>query len=64
MRGELTPPCDALRRAGYVRLPRWWVTEQQFDVIERMANGNKDAVYRIKKEVSKTYKFSLHEEQD
>ena len=25
---------EALRRAGYVALPRWWVTQDQMDVIE------------------------------
>lgn len=45
-----SPACDALRRAGYFVLPRWWVTQDQMDVIERMAKGNRDEVYRIKKE--------------
>ena len=40
---------DALRNSGYVRPPRWWVTEDQFEVIRRMAFGNKDEVWRIKK---------------
>ena len=43
---------DALRKAGYVPLPRWWVTQDQFEVIERMAKGNKDEVWRIKKGVA------------
>lgn len=45
---KTSPGGDALRRAGYVPLPRWWVTQDQMDVIERMAKGNRDEVYRIK----------------
>jgi len=44
--------CEALRAAGYLALPRWWVTQDQFDVIERMAKGNRDEVYRIKYEAT------------
>ncbi len=50
---ERTPACEALRRAGYVCLPRWWVTQDQMDVIERMATGNRDEVYRIKHEANR-----------
>jgi hypothetical protein len=39
---------EALRRAGYVVVPRLWVTQDQLEVIERMASGNKDEVWRIK----------------
>lgn len=39
---------SALRRAGYVTIPRWWVTHDQLEVIERIANSNRDEVWRIK----------------
>jgi hypothetical protein len=38
---------DALHRAGYVHLKRLWVTEDQADVILRMAEGNKGAIEAI-----------------
>lgn len=47
---ESSKGADALRRAGFIKLPRWWVTVDQYEVIERMAYGNKEEVYRIKNE--------------
>lgn len=41
-------PAARLRRAGYEKLPRWWVTRDQLEVIERMARGNLPEVRRIK----------------
>lgn len=43
-----SPAAKALRRAGYVPLPRWWVTEDQFEAVRRMATGNADAVNEIR----------------
>lgn len=45
---ETSKGCDALRRAGYVFLPKWWVTRDQFEVIERIAKGNSSEIWRIK----------------
>lgn len=39
---------DALRAAGYQRLPPLWVTEDQADVIIRMAKGNEGAITAIR----------------
>jgi hypothetical protein len=39
---------QALRRAGYVKLPAWWVTQEQLDLIEYMARQNKDDIDAIK----------------
>ena len=50
---ETNEGTDALRRAGYIPLPRWWVTQDQYDVIERMAYGNKDEIWRIKKNLDR-----------
>lgn len=47
-----SPACDALRMAGYMVLPRWWVTADQYEVIERIVSGNKGEVFRIKRENS------------
>ncbi|WP_300440329.1 hypothetical protein [uncultured Mameliella sp.] len=38
----------ALRAAGYVPLPRWWVTQDQLEVIRRIAMGNEGEVNRIR----------------
>jgi hypothetical protein len=41
---------QALRRAGYVKLPAWWVTEEQMQLIEYMAKQNLAEINRIKAE--------------
>lgn len=39
----------ALRAAGYVPLPRWWVTKEQLDLIEYMIRDNAAEVNRIRR---------------
>lgn len=41
----------ALRAEGYVPLPRWWVTQEQLDLIAYMARQNEAEVTRIRNEV-------------
>jgi hypothetical protein len=41
---------DALRKAGFVRLPPWWVTPEELEVIHRMAHGHQYTINRIRKE--------------
>jgi hypothetical protein len=43
-----SPGARALRRAGYVKLPAWWVTQEQFELIEYMAKQNLAEINRIK----------------
>lgn len=43
-----SPAAKALREAGYLPLPRLWVTPDQMQVIVRMAEGNKDVVNEIR----------------
>ena len=43
-----TPAARALRAAGYVKLPGWWVTQEQMDLIEYMARQNLPEVNEIK----------------
>jgi hypothetical protein len=43
-----SPGAKALRRAGYVKLPAWWVTEEQLQLIEYMAKQNLAEINRIK----------------
>jgi len=45
-----SPGARALRRAGYVKLPAWWVTEEQFELIRYMCKGNLPEISRIKDE--------------
>ena len=42
---------QALRKAGYLPLPRWWVRPDELDVIRRMAHNHQDHVTDIKKAV-------------
>jgi hypothetical protein len=44
-----SPAARALRDAGYVKLPGWWVTQEQFDLIEYMAAGNLPEISTIKR---------------
>lgn len=46
------PAAKALRAAGYVPLPRLWVTQEQMDLIAWMARQNADAVNAIRAKVS------------
>lgn len=39
---------QALRAAGFVPLPRLWVTPDQLDAVMRMAEGNRDVVNDIR----------------
>ena len=44
----------ALRAAGYKPLPRWWVTQEQLELIEYMARQNAEDVNRIRAEAVMT----------
>lgn len=48
-----SPGAQALRRAGFIPLPRWWVTGDQFDVIRRMALGNEEVVNQIRESANR-----------
>jgi hypothetical protein len=39
---------QALREAGYKPCPRWWLTEEQLDLVAYMAKQNADEVNRIR----------------
>jgi hypothetical protein len=45
-----SPGARALRLAGFVKLPAWWVTEEQLQLIEYMARQNLSQITRIKAE--------------
>ena len=42
-----SPAARALRDAGYVKLPGWWVTQEQLQLIEYMARQNLDTINKI-----------------
>ncbi len=41
---------QALRQAGYVRCPRYWVTLEQLELIHYMMEQNRKEVERIKRD--------------
>ncbi len=43
-----SPAAQALRAAGYKPLPRWWVTQEQMDLIAYMIRDNAEDVNRIR----------------
>ena len=43
-----SPAARALRDAGYVKLPGWWVTQEQADLVEYMARQNLEEINAIK----------------
>ena len=47
-----SPAARALRAAGYVKLPGWWVTQEQADLVEYMARQNLPEIDAIKERVN------------
>lgn len=45
-----SPAAQALRAAGYRPCPRWWLTQEQLDLVEYMAKQNEAEVNRIRSE--------------
>ena len=43
-----SPGAQALRRAGYVKLPAWWVTQEQFELVQYMTKQNLPEINKIK----------------
>lgn len=43
----------ALRAAGYKPCPRWWLTDEQLELVEYMARQNEKDVNRIRSEAQK-----------
>jgi hypothetical protein len=43
-----SPGAQALRRAGYIKLPAWWVTQEQFELIQYMTKQNLPDINAIK----------------
>lgn len=47
-----SPGAQALREAGYKPCPRWWLTQDQMELVEYMARQNADDVNRIRNEAN------------
>jgi hypothetical protein len=43
-----SPGAKALREAGYSPCPRWWLTEEQLELVAYMAKQNEADVNRIR----------------
>ena len=43
-----SPAGRALRQAGFVKCPSWWITQDQLELIEYLARQNLDEINRIK----------------
>jgi hypothetical protein len=43
-----SPAAQALRQAGFVKCPSWWITQDQLELIEYLARQNLDEINRIK----------------
>ena len=43
-----SPAARALRQAGFVKCPSWWITQDQLELIEYLARQNLDQINRIK----------------
>jgi hypothetical protein len=48
-----SPAAQALRAAGYKPLPRWWVTQDQLDLIAYMIRHNAEEVNRIRNQANR-----------
>jgi len=43
-----SPAAQALRQAGFVKCPSWWITQDQLELIEYLARQNLEQINRIK----------------
>lgn len=39
---------DAMRKAGFVKIPAWWVTPDELEVIHRMAHKHSSHITAIR----------------
>lgn len=44
---------QALRAAGFKPCPRWWLTQEQMELVAYMAMQNEDTVNQIRAEASR-----------
>lgn len=59
-----SPGAQALRAAGYRPCPRWWLTEEQLELVAYMARQNQAEVNRIRSEANGRPKRALSREKE
>lgn len=50
MRDENLGVNEAIRRAGYVRIPAWWVLPDELEAIHRIAHNHEEEIKRIRQQ--------------
>jgi hypothetical protein len=53
-----SPAAQALRQAGFVKCPSWWITAEQFQLLEYMARQNLDEINRIKDRINQCTSYA------
>jgi len=47
---------EAIRRAGYVRIPAWWVRPDELEVIHRIAHNHQEDINELRRKHAKKEK--------
>lgn len=58
-KGKPNASAGALRAAGFVPIPRWWVRQEELDLIAYMARQHDKQVNRIRVEATRTRKTEI-----
>ena len=53
-----SPAARALRQAGFVKCPSWWVREDQLELIEYLARQNLEEINRIKDRINQCTSYA------
>jgi hypothetical protein len=53
-----SPAAQALRQAGFVKCPSWWITQDQLELIEYMARQNLEEINRIKEKAKQCTSYA------
>jgi hypothetical protein len=53
-----SPAAQALRQAGFVKCPSWWITQDQLELIEYLARQNLDQINSIKDRINQCTSYA------
>jgi hypothetical protein len=53
-----SPAAQALRQAGFVKCPSWWITQDQLELIEYLARQNLEEINRIKEKAKQCTSYA------
>jgi hypothetical protein len=53
-----SPAARALRQAGFVKCPSWWITQDQLELIEYLARQNLDQINSIKEKAKQCTSYA------